>query len=59
MDVSVSNKVNKEESAVFVESVGGLLNSEAHILDTEIFLIFAPTWGIYFFLTFYRILLLL
>ena len=30
------NKVNSEETAVFVESVGGLLNSEAHILDTEI-----------------------
>ena len=35
VDVSV-NKVNSEESAVFVESVGGLLNSEAHTLDTEI-----------------------
>ena len=36
VDVSISNKVNTEESAVFVESVSGLLNSEAHILDTEI-----------------------
>ena len=35
VDVS-ANKVNSEESAVFVESVGGLLNSEAQTLDTEI-----------------------
>ena len=36
-NVEVSaNKVNSEESAVFVESVGGLLNSEAQTLDTEI-----------------------
>ena len=36
VDVSISNRVNTEESAVFVESVSGLLNSEAHILDAEI-----------------------
>ena len=35
VDVS-ANKVNSEESAVFVESVGGLLNSEAQTLNTEI-----------------------
>ena len=35
VDIS-ANKVNSEESAVFVESVGGLLNSENHTLDTEI-----------------------
>ena len=35
VDVS-ANKVNSEESAVFMESVGGLLNSEAQTLDTEI-----------------------
>ena len=35
VDASV-NKVNSEETAVFMESVGGLLNSEAHVLDTEI-----------------------
>ena len=35
VDVS-ANKVNSEESAVFVESVGGLLNSEAQTLDTQI-----------------------
>ena len=33
---SISNKVNSEETAVFVESVGGLLNSEARDLDTDI-----------------------
>ena len=36
VDESVSNKVNSEETAVFVESVGGLLNSEARDLDTSI-----------------------
>ena len=36
VDVSISNKVKSEELAVFVESVRGLLNSEAHILDAEI-----------------------
>ena len=36
VDESVSNKVNSEETAVFVESVGGILNSEAHDLDTSI-----------------------
>ena len=35
MDASV-NKINSEESVVFVESVGGLLNSEVQTLDTEI-----------------------
>ena len=33
---SISNKVNSEEAAVFVESVGGLLNSEARDLDADI-----------------------
>ena len=33
---AAASKVNSEETAVFGESVGGLLNSEAHILDTEI-----------------------
>ena len=33
---TTANKVNSEDSAVSVESVGGLLNSEVHILDTEI-----------------------
>ena len=36
VDESLINKVNSEESAVFVESVGGLLNSEARDLDTDI-----------------------
>ena len=36
VEESVSNKVNLEETAVFVESVGGLLNSEARDLDTDI-----------------------
>ena len=36
VDESVSNKVNSEETAVFVESVGGLLNSEACDLDMDI-----------------------
>ena len=36
VDESLSNKVNSEESAVFVESVGGLLSSEARDLDTDI-----------------------
>ena len=36
VDESLSNKVNSEESAVFVESVGGLLSSEARDHDTDI-----------------------
>ena len=36
VEESVSNKVNSEEAAVFVESVGSLLNSEARDLDTSI-----------------------
>ena len=36
VDESLNNKVNSEELAVFVESVGGLLNSEACDLDTDI-----------------------
>ena len=36
VDESVSNKVNSEETAVFVESVGGLLSSEARDLDADI-----------------------
>ena len=36
VDESLNNKVNSEESAVFVESVGGLLNSEARDLVTDI-----------------------
>ena len=36
VDESLNNKVNTEELAVFVESVGGLLNSEARDLDTDI-----------------------
>ena len=36
VDKSISNKVNSEEAVVFVESVGGLLNSEARDLDTDI-----------------------
>ena len=36
VDESVSNKVNSEETAVFVESVGGLLSSEACDLDADI-----------------------
>ena len=35
VDASV-NKVNSEESAVFVEGVGGQLTTEVHILNTEI-----------------------
>ena len=31
-----ANKVNSEETAAFVEGVGGQLSSEAHILDAEI-----------------------
>ena len=36
VDESLSNKVNSEESPVFVESVGGLLSSEARDLDMDI-----------------------
>ena len=36
VDKSLNNKVNSEETAVFVESVRGLLNSEARDLDTDI-----------------------
>ena len=47
-NVEVSaNKVNSEESAVFVESVGGLLNSKAQTLDTEIddLVTLVPEWA--------------
>ena len=36
VDESLHKKVNLEETAVFVESVGGFLNSEARDLDTDI-----------------------
>ena len=36
VDESLNNKVNSEETVMFVESVGGLLNSEARDLNMDI-----------------------